>query len=274
MGCGGGQREAEREPSEGEQGSVYEQAEAAFMAGNDDEASALLAEIPEDAPETARAHNLRGLIHARRGNTALATLEFKEALRIDPKLSQAHNNLGALYLQDGRLDLATASLESAVAEDPYYLAAHKSLAEAYYKSGQMDKAQEELELIKELESAQSASVSGSLQDLQIGQPLDVAELIQQEEAKKEEERQAEARRAAAKKAAAEKAAAAARRPTTKTVTRQVSAPAGTVLSLSLAQPLSSGTAQLNQPVSAHVVGDVFIGQDLLIRSGAAVKGLP
>jgi hypothetical protein len=201
-----------------------------------------------------------GLIHARRGNTSLAAVEFKQAMAADPTLAAAHNNLGVLYAQDGNLEMAKASYQAAISADPYYAAPHQGLAEVYYKMGKTADAKAEIKLVDELRSSAQAGAGTSIQDLDMGQRLDVAQLIQQEEAKPKPK--------AAKPKPAPKPAA----PEPKTVTTQVSAPAGTVMAISIDQALTSETATVGQEVQAHVVGDVTVGQETLIRNGAAVKG--
>jgi len=266
---GAGSETAGEQNASGENSAaLYAQGEEAYMAGRHDEALAMLQKIPAQAPESARAHNLMGLIHARRGNTSLATLEFKEALRADPRLASAHSNLGVLYAQEGRLELAQAAFQAAVSADPYYIAPHQGLAEVYYKMGKTADAKSELKLVNELRSSAQAGTAGSIQDLELGQRLDVAELIEREEASP---RPAAARPAPAKrKTTASKPAAAA--PETRKVTSRVAAPSGTVVAIALDEPISSATAEVGQEVRAHVVGDVTVGQETLIRNGAAVKG--
>ena len=47
----------------------------------------------EFTPDSARAHNLRGLILDAQEKTALAVREYQEALRLDPALTEARDNL-------------------------------------------------------------------------------------------------------------------------------------------------------------------------------------
>jgi Tfp pilus assembly protein PilF len=265
-GCGKGNREEERTQGAVEEGGtpaasadLYGRAAAAYLANNDDEAFNLLGQIPDGTPESAKAHNLRGLIQARRGNMALAAIEFNQAIAQDPKLAQAHNNLGVVHLADGKPDAAVASFQSAIQADPYYAAPHRGLAEAYYKQGKMTEAKNELRVVDEISRSQAAAASPAMQDLQIGQPLDVATLIAQEETA------AKPKPAAAKPQTATK-------PTTKTVTTQVSAPAGSRITISINQALSTGTNKTGEAIEARVVDTVVAGGDTLIRAGAPVKG--
>jgi Tfp pilus assembly protein PilF len=251
---------------------LYARGEEAYMAGRHDEALALLQQVPAQSPESARAHNLIGLIHARRGNTALAALEFKAALAADPRMASAHNNLGVLYAQEGRLELAQTAFQAAVNADPYYVAPHQGLAEVYYKMGKTEDAKAELKLVNELQNTQQGSATASIQDLDMGQRLDVAELIERE---RRTERPSSPRPAAPKRKPASKPAPASQptqAPAPQTVTARVAAPAGTVMTIALDEPISSATAQVGQEVRAHVVGDVTVGQETLVRNGAAVKG--
>lgn len=261
-GCQRGQNKADDAAQNA--AAIYARGEEAYQAGRHDEALALLKEIPAGTPESARAHNLMGLVHARRGNMALATLEFKEALRADPNLAHAHNNLGVIYAQEGQLELAQASFQAAANADRYYAAPHEGLAEVYYKMGKMDDARTELKLANELRSTQTASAG--LQDLETGQRLDVAQLMEQERIRPA------APRASSRPRTPKATAAQTPTPETRKVTERVVAATGTVITIALDQPISSATAEVGQEVAAHVVGDVTVGQETMIRSGAPVKG--
>ncbi len=269
--CQRGQNQAGKQQTSetAAQGSaaVYSRAEEAYLAGRHDEALDLLKQIPAGSPESARAHNLMGLIQARRGNMALASLEFQEAVRADPNFAQAHNNLGMIYLQEGRLELAQASFQSAVRDDPYYVAPHQGLAEAYYKMGKMEDARSELKVAEELRSTQTARANAALMDLEIGQRLDVARLVEQEQQQPRQTASRPTPRPRATKPAPKQAESEA-----PTVTSRVVAPTGTTITIAVDQAISSATAQVGQEVTAHVVGDVTVGRDTVIRNGAAVKG--
>jgi len=272
-GCGKSGREDQRAaapPAEeggtpapaGSPADLYGRAAAAYLANNDDEAFEILGQIPDGTTESAKAHNLRGLIQARRGNLALAGMEFNQAIAQDPKLAQAHNNMGVVHLADGKPDQAIAAFQAAIQADPYYAAPHRGLAEAYYKQGKMTEAKNELRLVDEIVRSQAASAPG-MQDLQIGQPLDVASLIAQEETAKPKPKPATKTEYAAKPAP---------RPTTKTVTTQLSAPAGSRITVSINQALSTGTNKTGEAIEARVVNTVVADGDTLIRAGAPVKG--
>ncbi len=266
-GCGKGKEAQQGESAAGgSSADLYARGEAAYLARNDAEAFALLGEIPDGAPEKAKAHNLRGLIQARGGNMALATIEFNEALKADPSFAQAHNNLGVLHLSEGRPEEAIPAFQAAIKADTYYLPPHQGLAEAYYKTGRLDDAKAELRVAEELARSQAASSAAVAQDLQIGQPLDVAELIAQEEtaAAKPKPKPAAPAQPATKPAPP--------KPTTKIVTTQVSAPAGTQITIALDQALSTETNKTGEAVQGRVVGTVMAGADTLIRAGAPVKG--
>ncbi len=272
-GCGKSGREEQKAAGQAEEGGtpapaespadLYGRAAAAYLANNDDEAFALLGQIPDGTAESAKAHNLRGLIQARRGNLALAGMEFDQAIAQDSKLAQAHNNMGVVHLADGKPDQAIAAFQAAIQADPYYAAPHRGLAEAYYKQGKMTEAKNELRLVDEITRSQTAAAPG-MQDLQIGQPLDVASLIAQEEtAAKPKPKPATKTATAAKPAPG---------PTTKTVTTQLSAPAGSRITVSINQALSTGTNKTGEAIEARVVNTVVADGDTLIRAGAPVKG--
>jgi Flp pilus assembly protein TadD len=243
---------------------LYGRAAAAYLANNDDEAFALLGQIPDGTAESAKAHNLRGLIQARRGNLALAGMEFTQAIAQDAKFAQAHNNMGVVHLADGKPDDAVAAFQAAIQADPYYAAPHRGLAEAYYKQGKMTEAKNELRLVDEIARSQASAAAPGMQDLQIGQPLDVASLIAQEETA------AKPKPKPAKKT--ETAARPAPKPTTKTVTTQVSAPAGSRITIATNQALSTATNKTGEAIEARVVNTVVADGDTLIRAGAPVKG--
>jgi hypothetical protein len=237
---------------------LYARAEAAYMAGRYDEAAALLRDFPAGSAETALAKNLSGLTHARLGNPGMAEIEFQAALAADPNLKNAHYNLAVLRLTDGRLDQAETGFKSALASDPYYAAAHQGLAEVYQKQGRTNEAKAEQRMAAELAAKQPASQAIAdleLQSLTVGQMDAPAETP-----------------APAKKPAAKPKPKPAAPPAPTTVEVQASAPAGTQFGVAIANPISSANATVGQEVTGRLTGNISDGENVIARSGAAVKG--
>lgn len=234
---------------------LYARAEAAFMAGRYDEAAALLRDFPAGTAETALAKNLSGLTYAKLGNPGMAEVEFQAALAADPNLKNAHYNLAVLRLSDGRLDQAQSGFQAALKSDPYYAAAHQGLAEVYKKQGRTSDAKAEERIAAELAAKQPATQM--ITDLEL-QTLAVGQI----------EPPAETPKRTASKPKPKPAAP----PAPTTVEVQASAPAGTQFGVALAGPVSSANATVGQEVTGRLTGSISDGDNVIARSGAAVKG--
>ncbi len=241
--------------------SAYAQGETLYLDGKLDEAVGVLRSVDAGSPDAGRAHNLLGIIHSQRGEPQLAKLEFEQAERLDPTLAAAHANLGFLHMDAGELTAAEAAFERAAGLDPYYVSPHRGLAELYYKQGKTEEAKTELELAEALERN---ARSGGGRDLQMGERLDLAQLILDEEALDN--------KAADPVENPKRTPPAPPKPKTKMVTESAAVASGTTVWLSLGQPLSSKTARPGDPVTARVLGDVTADGKVVIRDGAMVRG--
>jgi Flp pilus assembly protein TadD len=262
-GCSGGEGKAAADGQAMSSLELYQRALAAAHDGRLDDAAATLREIPPEAPEAARAHNLLGLIHARQDRTSLARLEFEAAVRNDPSLAEAQTNLGVVVLDADQLETAETAFRAAIAADHYSTVAHHGLAAVLARSGRIDAAREELALLAEL-GGHDAAAGADPDWLRLHPTDDVAALIAAHEA--------EAARQAAEEKRQAAAAAAKAKPAVRTVSRQLSVPPGTVLQIALGQPLSTTTARFGQEVTAHVVGGVTAGDQVVVADGARIQG--
>jgi Tfp pilus assembly protein PilF len=248
---------AQTPPAGGNSADIYARAEAAHMAGQYDEAAALLRDFPAGTPETALAHNLLGLTYAKLGNAGLAEVEFQSALAADPNLKNANYNLAVLRLSDGRLDQAEAGFKAAIKTDPYFAPAHQGLAEVYRRTNRAADAKAEDKIATEL-AAKAPPAGNTIADLDLGKSLTVGNM-------------AEAPKAGAKpKAAAAPKPKAPPAPTTVEV--QLSAPAGTQFNVAIGSALSSANATVGQEVTGTVSSAVMDGNETIIHAGAPVKG--
>jgi Tfp pilus assembly protein PilF len=92
------------------------------------------------APYKARPHNNLGVLLARQGKLAEATVHFTTVLRLQPTFVTAHNNLGLLLAQQGKLAEATAHYVEALRLRPNYEAAHNNLGNALAQQGKLAEA--------------------------------------------------------------------------------------------------------------------------------------
>jgi hypothetical protein len=265
-GCSGGDA-ANESRLDSEQ--LFQQALVAAAEGRYEAAREMLSGIPDESPAGAGAHNLLGLIHAHAGRPALARLEFEEAVRLEPSAAEAQANLGVMALEAGDVDVAQRAFRTAVTADPYSIAGHRGLAAIHARAGRIEEAQQEMALVADLTDQRGTGASTG-RTLSLEPSDDVAALIAEHE---RAERQAAEREARAARAAETAKRAAAARPATRTVTRQLSLPAGTVFSISLAQPLSTETARVGQEIQAQVETAVSGNGQTVIPAGAQVQGL-
>jgi tetratricopeptide (TPR) repeat protein len=96
-------------------------------------------------PTSARLHELLGVVHARRGETALAEAAFLRALELDRSLISAYMALGHLYATTGRHSDALAKLGEALQANPNNLVALIRTGMLHEKQGDFAKAQEAYE---------------------------------------------------------------------------------------------------------------------------------
>jgi tetratricopeptide (TPR) repeat protein len=96
-------------------------------------------------PTSGRLHELLGVVHAARGETALAEAAFLKALEVDPSQLSAYMALGHLYATTGRHADALARLGEVLKANPNNLAALVRVAMLHEKQGNFPKAQEAYE---------------------------------------------------------------------------------------------------------------------------------
>jgi tetratricopeptide (TPR) repeat protein len=103
----------------------------------------LWSDTVKKSPDGFIPHNNLGNAYSKKGLTAEAIEEYKEAMRLNPNYAKANNNLGFAYYNQGRTDEAIDEFKSAIRLKPNFALAHNNLGLAYYNQGRIDEAIEE-----------------------------------------------------------------------------------------------------------------------------------
>jgi Predicted N-acetylglucosaminyl transferase len=101
-------------------------------------------------PEEAKAYDILGLAHIRRGSFDKGVEHFKKAIEIDPSAIAMHLNLAKAYIITGKSEEAVSTLEKAISLNPDNLDARVILADLYEKRGEIDEAIKLLERVLEM----------------------------------------------------------------------------------------------------------------------------
>lgn len=109
-------------------------------------------------PDLSEAFNLRGLIYASMGETALAEQSFQRALQLAPKSGNALHNHGWFLCQQRRFDDARQRFDAALAAPAYADAARTLMARGVCqaRAGQWSEAEQDLARAFELDPANPA----------------------------------------------------------------------------------------------------------------------
>jgi Flp pilus assembly protein TadD/ADP-heptose:LPS heptosyltransferase len=91
-------------------------------------------------PDSAGAHNSRGIALAQQGRRDEAVAEFEQALHLEPDYAPAHNNLGVALGEQGKPGEAVAHFREALRLRPDYPEAHNNLGMAVGELGKSDEA--------------------------------------------------------------------------------------------------------------------------------------
>ncbi len=91
------------------------------------------------------AHNYRGYIFSRAGQTQEAIDQYEQALRLKPDYAEAHENLGVALEKTGKLQEAIGHYEQAVLIRPEYPEAHYNLGVALERVGRATEAIDQYE---------------------------------------------------------------------------------------------------------------------------------
>lgn len=106
----------------------------------------------EQDPKSARALNVKGIIHYNRGQDREATQAFRQALQADPKNVDAHFNLGAMYCYRNSYDLAITTLKKGLKVERSSIKLIYCLGWAYLLKGEKESAIECLEEVIQRDS--------------------------------------------------------------------------------------------------------------------------
>lgn len=107
--------------------SLYEDANARWLAGDPLSARVLLESLLKFDSRHARGKNLLGAIYLAASDLGAAEKLFREAIDLDPVFSAAHNNLGNVFVERDDCREAQSHYLSALACDPDYVEAINNL---------------------------------------------------------------------------------------------------------------------------------------------------
>ena len=117
-----------------------QQAFGLFQSGQTEAAEKALRAIAAEAPETADAHHLLGIIAYRAGDLASATKRLERAIAADPRQAEFHNTLGAVRRAAGDADGAVDAFEAALGLRPRHAQAAANLGNALAHLKRLDAA--------------------------------------------------------------------------------------------------------------------------------------
>jgi len=126
-------------------GRLYDEALAAYRAGDLDAAGEKLAEARRLAPKRAALHTLTGWVQLRRGDVAGAGTSFQKSLELEPDAPEAHTGLGYVALRQGYVEEALGWFEVALEGHPDSGDAARGRIMALYRLGRVDDAAAALE---------------------------------------------------------------------------------------------------------------------------------
>ena len=99
---------------------------------------------------------------------AKALQRFQDAVKLDPSYFEAWNMAGFCSRKSGDVKSAFEYYDKALALRPDYEEAHEYLGEAYLQSGDVPKAKEQLQWLKDHQSAQAATLEASIATVEKG----------------------------------------------------------------------------------------------------------
>ncbi len=105
---------------------------ALYNRGELDAALTAVTNLLREFPSAALLHNIRGAIHARKGDQENAAADFRNAISADPNMPDAYNNLGVALRSLKRQTEALAHYARALQLRQDYLDAHFNMANALF----------------------------------------------------------------------------------------------------------------------------------------------
>ena len=142
VGCAGVRAMADEDAAVGR---LYDQALAAYRAGDMDAAGSKLAEARALAPKRAALHTLTGWVQLRRGDLAGAGTSFQRSLELEPDAAEPRTGLGYVALRQGYVEEALGWFEVALDDHPDSGDAARGRIMALYRLGRLDDAAAALE---------------------------------------------------------------------------------------------------------------------------------
>jgi tetratricopeptide (TPR) repeat protein len=115
-------------------------ADGLMQQGELERAAAAYGEALRLDPQSALAHNNRGLTHKRRGDLDKAITDFNEAVRLDPHFAVAFHNRGAARQARGDLDGALVDFTESLRLDPTSAVGFNNRGYAHLEKENLDKA--------------------------------------------------------------------------------------------------------------------------------------
>lgn len=117
-----------------------QQAFGLFQSGETEAAAEALQAIATEAPETADAHHLLGIIAYRAGDLAAASQRIESAIAADPRQAEFHNTLGAVRRAAGDTEGAIDAFDAALRLRPRHAQAAANLGNALAHVKRLDEA--------------------------------------------------------------------------------------------------------------------------------------
>lgn len=121
---------------------VLKRAFGLHQAGRLQEAETAYQQVLADAPQSADAHHLMGVLAYQTKRYALAVESIERAVQLNPRMAAAFINLGNAYQDAGNSDKAIESYQKALALQPDSAVAHNNLGALLRDRGSVDEAEE------------------------------------------------------------------------------------------------------------------------------------
>ncbi|NES95051.1 MAG: tetratricopeptide repeat protein [Desertifilum sp. SIO1I2] len=124
---------------------LQRQASLKAQKGHYSEALALLSQLIEQSPATAKYYNNRGLVYFYSGQPQKAQADYNRAIALDPQLTEAYNNRANYSVSIGHLQEALADYDRAIDLNPFNIRAWINRGITHRNLGQYDRSLDDLD---------------------------------------------------------------------------------------------------------------------------------